>query len=118
MLLELAEGISSVDFVFRIMGHGWDEVVAGLRRRGFDVDYSAQFDRQLYYELMPQLDYYLYLGLDEGSMGFLDALAAGVATIVTPQGFHRDAPGGITHSFTDLAELRKIFHDIVAEKKM
>jgi hypothetical protein len=50
-------------------------------------------------------------------MGFLDALAAGVPTIVTPQGFHLDAPGGIAHAFDDIDELRHIFADIAAARR-
>ena len=42
-------------------------------------------------------------------MGFLDACAAGVKTIVTPQGYHLDAMRGITHGFKELPELVAIF---------
>ena len=42
-------------------------------------------------------------------MGILDALAAGVETIVTRQGFHLDLEGGITHGFVDRDELIEIF---------
>jgi hypothetical protein len=58
----------------------------------------------------------LYFGQDEGSMGFLDALSAGVPTIVTPQGFHLDVIDGITHPFNELHELVRIFEGI-AERK-
>jgi hypothetical protein len=66
---------------------------------------------------MPSLDYYLYFGLDEGSMGFLDALAAGVPTIVTPQGFHLDVPDGITHPFETLADLVSILTKIAQDHR-
>ena len=48
-------------------------------------------------------------------MGFLDALAAGVPTIVTPQGFHLDVPGGITHPFMGIGELVAVFKSIARE---
>ena len=50
-------------------------------------------------------------------MGFVDALAAGVKTIVAPQGFHLDAPGGITYPVKSFADLADAFDDI-AEKKV
>ena len=55
---------------------------------------------------------YFFFGMDEGSMGFLDALAAGVQTIVTPQGFHLDAKGGITYSGETVSDFVEIFNEI------
>ena len=104
---KLSSIIDPADFSFRIMGEGWEPIVASLGRLGFQVDYDAAFDREKYRALMGAIDAYLYLGEDEGSMGYIDALAAGVATIVAPQGFHLDVEDGITHrveSFTDLVD--------------
>src|SRR5262249_28681416 len=64
-----------------------------------------------------KFDYYFYPGLDEGSLGTLDALAAGVKTIVTKQGFHLDIPNGITHGFWDYDELKQIFVEILRERR-
>ena len=50
-------------------------------------------------------------------MGFVDACAGAIPTIVTPQGFHLDAPKGITHPFTGFPQLERIFLHIAAEKK-
>ena len=118
ILLDLAQRISPDEFQFRIMGAGWDEHVKNLRLAGFTVDHWKAFDRPEYLKLMPSLDYYLYLGLDEGSMGYMDALAAGVQTIVTTQGFHLDAPGGITHGWSEPAELFRIFESIARDKRL
>ena len=118
ILLDLAQRLSPEEFQFRIMGAGWDEHVKQLRLGGFSVDHWPAFDRPEYLKLMPSLDYYLYLGLDEGSMGYMDALAAGVQTIVTTQGFHLDAPGGITHGWSEPAELFRIFESIAREKRL
>ncbi|MEN9573772.1 MAG: hypothetical protein RL514_1627 [Verrucomicrobiota bacterium] len=118
ILLDLAQRLSPDEFQFRIMGTGWDEHVKNLRLAGFTVDHWKAFDRPEYLKLMPSLDYYLYLGLDEGSMGYMDALAAGVQTIVTTQGFHLDAPGGITHGWSEPAELFRIFESIAREKRL
>jgi hypothetical protein len=99
------------------LGDGWDGVVAELRGRGFQINHLPGFDLAAYRALMPTLDYYLYLGTDEGSMGFIDALAAGVPTIVTPQGFHLDAPDGLVHPFTSAEELCSVFEGIAAGRK-
>ncbi|SRR6266404_1587351 len=114
MLLELAGRIAADDFKFFIMGGGWSSIVDSLRKLGIEVDHYDRFDDQAYRQILPSLDYFLYFGQDEGSMGFLDALSAGIPTIVTPQGFHLDAINGITHPFNDLRELVKIFADIAA----
>jgi len=117
LLQELAELVSPEEFRFAIMGSGWDNIVAGMRQRGFEVDYFDRFSYSAYCTLMPSLDYYLYLGRDEGSMGFLDALAAGVPTIVTRQGFHLDVPDGISYPFDDMSELQAVFSDIADLKR-
>jgi hypothetical protein len=117
MIAQLADRIPPADFRFQIMGPGWEEIVATIRSRGIEVDYVDHFDGDLYRGLMLHLDYYLYAGWDEGSMGFLDALAAGVRTIVTPQGFHLDATGGITHPFRDIDDLERIFVGITQHRR-
>jgi hypothetical protein len=116
MLVELSRRISPGDFEFRIMGQGWNSIVRQLRDSGFHVDYIDHFDRDRYKVLVPHLDYYLYFGEDEGSMGFVDALAAGIPTIVTPQGYHLDAPGGITHAFSTIDQLVDIFRAIPEQR--
>ncbi len=117
MLLELTDQISPTDFTFKIMGAGWGGIVDALKLKGFEVDYFDSFDFQLNQDLVPTFDYYLYLGLDEGAMGFVDALAAGVKTIATPQGYHLEAKNGITHPFTELQELIAIFTFIADSKR-
>lgn len=116
MLLELARRISPDDFEFFIMGTGWTSLVEEMRELGVEVEYHDAFNAELYPKIFPTFDYYLYFGWDEGSMGYLDALNAGVPTIVTPQGFHLDAIGGITHPFKELDELVEIFQQIAAPK--
>jgi hypothetical protein len=117
LVAELAPALDPETFRLAIMGSGWEPVIATLRERGIEVDHWDRFDPEAYRELIPRVDYYLYTGLDEGSLGFLDAVAAGVATIVTPQGYHLDVEGGITHSFQDLEDLRRIFTDIAAQRR-
>jgi len=122
LLAELAKRMKLDCFHFEIYGAGWDGIIPSLDKAGATVEYLAETgdfgaDYGRLMERIPGFDYYLYAGMDEGSMGTLDALAAGVKTIVTPQGFHCDIPGGITHGFSTLEELVAVFREIVAERE-
>lgn len=114
---ELANQLDPDDFSFKIMGDGWDEQVALLKEKGFEVQWFDSFIYDEYLKIIPSLDYYLYMGMDEGQMGYADALAAGVKTIVTTQGYHLDAIEGLTYGFKELDELLEIFANISAERK-
>lgn len=120
LLTRLAQEMRLDDFEFQIFGSGWDEVATCLVQAGAQVDLHApssdyQVDYVAIKSAVPNFDYYFYPGLDEGSMGTLDALAAGVKTIVTTQGFHLDIPYAITHGFWDYEELKAIFERIHGE---
>lgn len=114
---KLAKKLDPAYFIFKIMGDHWDNQVEILRKQGFEVEYIDQFIYEAYPHFISSLDYYLYMGMDEGQMGFIDALAAGVKTIVTAQGYHLDAPGGMTHSFTTYEELETIMLELQKEKE-
>lgn len=116
MVEELCEHISPKYFRFSIIGAGWEAIVARLHGRGFMIDHTPDFDRVSYEQLIETCDYYLYMGMDEGSMGFVDAVAAGVETIATPQGFHLDAPMAISHPFVTLDDLKAVFGQIVQKR--
>lgn len=116
-LNKLAKDISPKYFSFKIMGDGWDKQVEILRENGFPVDYANQFIYDDYVKLISSLDYYLYMGQDEGQIGFIDALAAGVETIVTPQGYHLDAESGITYSFNTYDELLRTFQELIRKRE-
>lgn len=115
---KLAKILDAAYFKFKIMGDNWEPQVNNLRKKGFEVDYFDFFDYPAYVKFIPSLDYYLYMGMDEGQMGFIDAAAAGVKTIVTAQGYHLDASGAIVHPFTTYEELENIFLSIQSEKKL
>ena len=117
IILDACEEIDPDIFRFVIMGAGWESIVESLRNKGFEVDYYSEFDKQKYNELMPTLDYYCYFGFDEGSMGFLDAMAAGIGTIVTPQGYHLDTDVEITYPVKTLSDIIDAFHDIERKRK-
>jgi hypothetical protein len=121
LLSRLSRDLDLSGFRFEIFGSGWDEIVRQLTERGVEVhydrgsaDYAADYRRVL--ERLPFFDYYLYMGLDEGSLGTLDALAAGVRTIVTAQGFHLEVANALTHTFTEYAELLQIFRRIQEDR--
>ena len=116
-LIEIARHIRPDQFMFKIMGSGWDAIVETLREMGFSVEYHDRFDYDSYVSLVPTFDYYLYLSFDEGSMGFIDALAAGVKTIVTPQGYHLDVPGGITYPVRNQEDVIAAFEKIAEEQQ-
>lgn len=123
MLKQLAQTMRLDDFEFRIFGNGWDETNLHLTKSGALVTYFGETDdfRKDYETLLPEIpkfDYYLYLGMDEGSLGTLDALCAGIPTITTPQGFHLDIAHGITHSVLTQEDLQAVFALISQERNL
>ena len=115
-LVSICRQISNKDFAFKIMGSGWTGITNEMKSLGFDVEYIEEFDYDTYVKMMPRLDYYLYMSFDEGSMGFIDAVAAGVKTIVTPQGYHLDAPDAITYAVNNEHEIIKVLNSISSER--
>jgi hypothetical protein len=118
LLYKLVSSVNLSEFRFEIMGSGWEDLAQLLDQH--DVEYSLypEFDYDQYVRLVPQLDYFLYTGMDEGSMAFLDAMAADVKTIVTPQGFHIDTEVEIDHPFETAEELKQVFSQISQSRKM
>jgi hypothetical protein len=122
LLTRLAADLRLDGFRFQIFGAGWEPVIHALRSAGAEVEYDPgtddwHGDYARMRSAIPGFDYYLYLGMDEGSLGTLDAVSAGVRTIVTAQGFHLSLPGGIDHPFTEYAQLREIFADLALQRR-
>jgi len=124
VLVRMAQTIRLDAFHFEIVGPNWEKVIPYFQSAGATVNYNAgmylesnEDHLRLVHERLALFDYYLYMGWDEGSMGFLDALAAGIPTIVTPQGFHLDINGGITHAFTNAQDLCIIFKKLAHERQ-
>lgn len=117
MVLDICRELDPLYFKFRIMGAGWEEIICQLRELGFEIDYYDDFDREIYKELMPGLDYWLYFGVDEGAMGYLDALAAGIKTITTPQGYHLDTRCGLTYPCRTVEEFGRVLKKIQKERE-
>ena len=104
-------------FKLKIMGSGWDIIVRQLRKLDFEVEYYNAFDKDIYRDLMTSLDYWIYYGFDEGAMGYLDALAAGVKTIATPQGYHLDTKCGLTFPCRTIQDFIDTLKKIQEEKR-
>jgi len=116
MLVDICKQINPEIFRFVIMGSGWEEIIFELQAMGFETEYYSDFDKEKYNELMVNLDYYCYFGFDEGSMGYLDAVAAGIGTIVTPQGYHLDTECEITYPVSTIDEIVDALHDIEGKR--
>lgn len=117
LLLQVCKQLDPEYFEIKIMGAGWERIVSELIDVGFKVTYYNDFNRDIYIKLMPSLDYWLYYGFDEGAMGYLDAMAAGVKTIVTPQGYHLDTKTKPTYLCSTIFDFVKVLKGIQEEKK-
>lgn len=117
LILEVCRKLEPRFFKLKIMGAGWETIVNQLQQLGFEVEYYADFDREIYKKLMPGLDYWIYYGFDEGAMGYLDALAAGVKTICTPQGYHLDTRCGLTYPCNTIEDFVRVLRQIQEEKR-
>lgn len=116
MIADICEQIDPDYFKFKIMGAGWEQIIERIKALGFETEYYEEFDYDKYIELIPSLDYYLYYGFDEGSMGYVDALAAGIGTIVTPQGYHLDAAGGPTYCCETVRDFVNVLNQLAYER--
>jgi hypothetical protein len=119
LLLQLAGAVRLDRFHFSLFGQGWERIAPHLEQAGATVhhqldtgDYARDYAAIV--KAIPHFDYFLYTGMDEGSLGLLDALAAGVPTIATPQGFHLDLPDGLTYPFQSGDDLIAVFARISA----
>lgn len=116
MILRLCSDFGFDHLEFRIWGAGWEPVIAQMQAMGVEVKYEPD---QAYEDILNGLaecDYYLYCGMDEGSLGTLDAIKAGTRTIVTDQGFHRDLSSAIDHLFSTYDELHAIIAPLVENR--
>lgn len=117
MLIDICRQINPDMFRFVIMGAGWESIIKEVENLGFEVEYYSEFDKEKYNELMINLDYYCYFGFDEGSMGYLDAVAAGIGTIVTPQGYHLDTDCPITYPVSTIDQIVDALHEIEEKRR-
>jgi hypothetical protein len=114
-LIYCFKNLNPTYFALYIMGYGWSHITEKITQLGFEVNYFEDFQKETYTDLLIKCDYYLYMGFDEGSMGFTDAASVGLKTIVSRQGHHLDAPSSINYSFKDKDELYQIFKTLEIE---
>ena len=105
-------------FKISIIGKGWQEIVLKLREQKIEVNFYKKFFRTIYISELRKIDYLIYLGNDEGSMTFMDAIQLGIKTIMIPQGFQYDLKKLITYPLKkDLSNLPMILKKLSFEKK-
>ena len=105
-------------FKLSIIGKGWKKYIKAFKERKIEVDFQRFFLRKLYLNKMSNLDYLIYLGNDEGSMSFLDAIQFGIKTIMIPQGFQSDLQEFITYKVDkNLQNFSDIISKIIEEKQ-
>lgn len=107
MFTELVKTLDLKQWAFRIMGSGWHDLLVPLVADGLQVDYFHEFNPEIHQKILESSDYALYFGEDEGSMGLLDAVNAGLKVIGKPQGFHKEMK--LDFEFSNQEELNKIF---------
>jgi len=83
------------NFIF--IGRDWDNVVKTLNEYGcsstwYNITRKLPYEYQYQQNLLSQLDYYIYMGMDGGAMGTYDAYAQCVKLCVTYDGFHKSIP--------------------------
>lgn len=111
MFTELLSHLDLDQYVFLIMGRGWEPVIKTLEHTGLQAEVHTQFDPTAHKKILDLADYCVYFGEDEGSMGILDATYHRIPTIAPNTGFHKEI--GITHPFKDQTELNAIFKAMV-----
>lgn len=117
-LLDVLAGVDAEYFKFFIMGAGWQDIVQEMIRMGFEVEYYEDFIYDTYNMMMQKIDYFMYMGFDEGTMGYLDALAAGAGTIVTPQGYHLDVDCEIDYPCRTVKQFREAFLELQHKREV
>ena len=118
VLLDVFSTLDTDLFKITIIGKGWKKIVDGLRQKNVEVKYYNFFFRTIYIHEFNKIDYLIYLGNDEGSMTFMDAIQFGIKTIMIPQGFQYDLKELVTHHLKkDLSNLNEILVKILNKKK-
>jgi 5'-deoxynucleotidase YfbR-like HD superfamily hydrolase len=83
----------------------------------FTIVDEKEFNYITYKNILDEIDYYLYLGHDEGSMSFLDAVFFNKKIIAIPQGFQYDLRKFIQFTIYDANDLRIVFVKLCDEIK-
>lgn len=92
---ETDENAKLLNFVF--IGTGWYRILQRLEELSISFEWhnvprSLPYEYQFQQDVLKNVDYYMYVGMDGGAMGTLDAYAMGCRLIVTYDGFHQTIP--------------------------
>lgn len=107
-IVELSNKISNTYFEFIFLGQGWGNVTNKLIDKNFVVT-NEEFNYEKYKNYLNIIDYWVYMGFDEGSMSFLDAQQTGTKIICSNQGFHNDMKKSVEYLFSNKNEFFDIF---------
>jgi hypothetical protein len=95
-------------FIFRIIGAGWKPLLEKLSAKGIQVQWTDQFNMDLYEQVLNSSDYLLYTGGEDAiAQCIVDAKNAGLRIIAPPQ---TDVEVDIPWQTQE--ELNKIFQDM------
>lgn len=92
---EVDENAKLLNFVF--IGTGWFMITKRLEELSISFEWhnvprSLPYEYQYQQNILKDVDYYMYMGMDGGAMGTLDAYAMGCQLVVTNDGFHQTIP--------------------------
>lgn len=92
---EVDENAKLLNFVF--IGTGWFKITKRLEELSISFEWhnvprSLPYEYQYQQNILKDVDYYMYMGMDGGAMGTLDAYAMGCQLVVTNDGFHQTIP--------------------------
>lgn len=116
-LLQICRQLDSRFFRLKIMGEGWNDIIDQLKEMGFEVIYYSGFDREVYRKLIPSLDYWISYGNNGDDMGYVDALAAGIRTIVSSGGFYAEIQNMLTVMCDSIQDFINILQQIQEDKR-
>ncbi len=112
-LLSLARMLGPHNLSFHIMGADWGRVSDELRDLGCAVTVHEEFATHQYVEMLHNIDFAIYFGLDEGAMFFMDALSVGCRVIVPHSGYHLDLPNPLVSYAGNAAEAASIIRPLI-----
>jgi hypothetical protein len=89
------ENAKLLNFVF--IGSGWYRIAQRLEEMSISFEWhnvprELPYEYQFQQDVLKNVDYYMYMGMDGGAMGTLDAYAMGCQLIITNDGFHQTIP--------------------------
>jgi hypothetical protein len=100
-------------------GYGWAGTGEKLSASGYNIIINDDgFNNAVYSNLMESIDYFIYLGKDEGSMAFLDAITKNKKVIAIPQGFQYDLRNFITYPIENVNDFSKAMSKICDKQKI